>query len=282
MGKSLFIFLFASLFIQAQIITGTVYSNEDKTPIPYAKIGVDKENIGVISDEKGKFVIDLTKVDSSNNIKIEVAGFEGFSENVKSFASQNNKEIFLKQKINDIKEVVLTPKVFVDKNWGVNTKTKSVLFVMSPENNKEQYNLETAFQFSTKKRAKIKRINLNVAHITADQPVILRYSIYSEKNGLPDKNISEEELDTQLTADKIKDGTFTLDIDEKNIWVQGRFFVAIHFLNQYKGEVKISAALLRTGYAREFYGEWQKIMIAAPAINIDVKVDKNGKNEEQE
>ncbi|MNY39504.1 hypothetical protein D3C86_1741880 [compost metagenome] len=116
----------------------------------------------------------------------------------------------------------------------------------------------------------------------ADQPIVLRYSIYSEKNGLPYQNILEEEINAELTKDAIKDGTFTVDVNDRNIWIQGKFFVGIHFLKQFKGEMQISAAMLRTGYVREFYSAWQKVMIAAPAINIDVKVDKNGKNYDSE
>jgi hypothetical protein len=35
----------------------------------------------------------------------------------------------------------------------------------------------------------------------------MRYSIYSEKNGFPDKNILDEEITVELTEDMIKDGT---------------------------------------------------------------------------
>ncbi|MCE3076715.1 alpha/beta fold hydrolase [Chryseobacterium gwangjuense] len=99
-----------------------------------------------------------------------------------------------------------------------------------------------------------------------------------KKNGFPDKNILEEEITVELTKDMIKDDTFTLDVNDRNIWVQGKFFVGIQFLKRFQGRITISAALFRTGYIRKFYGDWQKMTIAAPAINIDVKVDKNGKN----
>lgn len=278
MKKSILLFLLTSIFVQSQVITGTVFSKEDNLPISYAKIGVENEVIGVIADENGKYSIDLTAASSSGKIKVEVAGYEVFSENVQDFKKQSQRDIFLEYDITELTEAVITPKVLVDKNWGVNTKTKSVLFILGEEENPEQFDTETAFQFNTKKRARIQKINLNVASLSADKPVMLRYTIYSEKNGFPDKNILEEEITAELTLDKIIDGTFTIDVSDQNIWVQGKFFVAIHFLNQFNGKVEISAALLRTGYIRQFYSEWQRTLIAAPAINIDVKVDKNGKN----
>ena len=115
---------------------------------------------------------------------------------------------------------------------------------------------------------------MNIAQFNSNQLVLLRYTIYNEENNLPGKSLLEEEITVELTKDQIKDGVFTLDVNDQNIWVQGKFFVGIQFLKQFEGNIKISAALFRTGYLRQFYGDWAKVSIAAPAINIDVKVEK--------
>ncbi|MBD3906375.1 alpha/beta fold hydrolase [Chryseobacterium sp. Ch-15] len=271
--------LFAAGFYYSQTISGTVISKNENQPVSYAKIGVDKENIGVITDENGNFTIDLSKANTSNKIKVEVAGYEPFTETVANFIKQNQQKIYLKEKVKNIQEVVLKTKKLVDKNWGVNTKTKSVMYSVNPAFRKEDFLGETALGFKASKKSKIKNINLNIASITADRPVIMRYAIYNEKNGLPNESILDEEITVELTKDKIVDGTFSLDVNDKNIWVQGKFFVGIQFLKEFEGRVNISAALFRTGYIRKFYDEWKKMTIAAPAINIDVKVDKNAKDE---
>lgn len=266
----------------SQTISGTVISKNENQPVSYAKIGVDKENIGVITDENGNFTIDLSKANTSNKIKVEVAGYEPFSETVANFVKQDQQKIYLKEKVKNIQEVVLKTKKLVDKNWGVNTKTKSVMYSVNPAFRKEDFLGETALEFKASKKSKIKNINLNIASITADRPVIMRYTIYNEKNGLPNESILDEEITVELTKDKIVDGTFTLDVNDKNIWVQGKFFVGIQFLREFEGRLNISAALFRTGYIRKFYDEWKKMTIAAPAINIDVKVDKNAKDENKQ
>ena len=266
----------------SQTISGTVISKNENQPVSYAKIGVDKENIGVITDENGNFTIDLSKANTSNKIKVEVAGYEPFSETVANFIKQDQQKIYLKEKVKNIQEVVLKTKKLVDKNWGVNTKTKSVMYSVNPAFKKEDFLGETALEFKASKKSKIKNINLNIASITADRPVIMRYTIYNEKNGLPNESILDEEITVELTKDKIVDGTFSLDVNDKNIWVQGKFFVGIQFLREFEGGLNISAALFRTGYIRKFYDEWKKMTIAAPAINIDVKVDKNAKDENKQ
>jgi pimeloyl-ACP methyl ester carboxylesterase len=273
----LFLSLFAVAF-NAQIISATVFSKDENKPIPYVKVGVEKEAKGVVSDEKGSFSIDLSNANDTKSIVIEVPGYEKYSQSVQNFKNLNGQKIFLKEKVKNIDEVKIKPKKLVDKNWGVNTKTKHVMYNVNPDFKNENFLGETALEFNTSKKSKIKNINLNISSYSSDQPVVMRYSIYSEKNGFPDTNILEEEITVELTKDMIKDGTFTLDVNDRNIWVQGKFFVGIQFLKRFQGRITISAALFRTGYIREFYGDWKKMNIAAPAINIDVKVDKNGKN----
>lgn len=267
----------ASAF-HAQVVSGTIVSKNEHQPIPYVKIGIEKKPTGTISDEKGKFSIDLSNTDPQQKIKIEVPGYDLYQETIQDFKKYDQQKIFLTEKTKNIKEITIKPKKLVDKNWGVNTKTKSVIYSVNPEFDKKSFLGETALEFNAKKRSKLKNINLNIASYVSTEPVLLRYSIYSEKNGFPDKNILEEEITVKLTEDMIKDGTYTLDVSDRNIWLQGKFFIGIQFLKDFDGRIKISAALFRTGFIREFYGDWQKMTIAAPAINIDVKMDKNGSN----
>ncbi|MGE8554871.1 MAG: alpha/beta fold hydrolase [Chryseobacterium jejuense] len=262
----------------AQIISGTIISKNENQPISYVKIGVDKKTIGTISDGRGNFSIDLTGLDPQQKVKIEVPGYDLYEETVQNFKKNDQQKVFLNEKTKTIKEIAIKPKKLVDKNWGVKTKTKSVLYFVNPAGDKAGFMGETALEFNAKKRSKIKNINLNIARYTSTEPVMMRYSIYSEKNSFPDENLLDEEITVQLTEDMIKDGTYTLDVNDHNIWVKGKFFVGIQFLKAFNGSIKISAALFKTGFIREFYGDWKKMTIAAPAINIDVKMDKNGKD----
>ena len=275
MKKLNFLFIiFLSAIIQAQTISGTIVSKEDQQLIPYAKIGVENEATGTFSDDKGAFSIDLSSSDSQNNVVIAVPGYETFTEKVQKFKQQNPKQILLQERTKLIETVAINPKKLIDKNWGVNTKTKSVTYNVNPEFNKGSFLGETALEFSTKKRAKIKNINLNIADFNSEKPIILRYTIYNDEKNRPGKSLLEEEITIELTKDQIKDGVFTLDVNAQNIWVQGKFYVGIQFVKEFEGNIRISAALFRTGYMRQFYGKWDKVSIAAPAINIDVKVEK--------
>ncbi|AZB23319.1 alpha/beta fold hydrolase [Chryseobacterium bernardetii] len=275
---SILSFILTVSVFNAQVISGTIISKNENQPVPYVKIGIEKRTTGTISDNKGNFSIDLTGLDPDQKVKIEVPGYELYEEAVREFKKHDQQKVVLNEKTKTIKEIAIKPKKLVDKNWGVTTKTKSILYFVNPVGDKAGFLGETALEFNAKKRSKIKNINLNIARYVSTEPVLMRYSIYSEKDGYPDKNILDEEITVQLTEDMIKDGTFTLDVNDHNIWVKGKFFVGINFLKAFNGNIKISAALFKTGFIREFYGDWKKMTIAAPAINIDVKMDKSGKD----
>lgn len=210
---TLFFLLAASVF-HAQVISGTIISKNENQPIPYVKIGVEKENIGVVSDDKGHFSIDLSTLSPQKKVIIEVPGYELYAETVENFRKHDLKPILLKEKVKKIKEIAIKPKKLVDKNWGVNTKTKNVMYSVNPQFRKEDFLGETALGFNAKKRSKITNINLNIASYVSDKPVMMRYTVYSEKEGYPDKNILDEEITVELTKDMIKDGTYTLDVSD--------------------------------------------------------------------
>ncbi len=276
------LFLVVGFFVNAQTITGKILSKDENKTILYAKIGVENSEIGAIADENGNFNLDLSKAAANGNVKVEVAGFQTYRKPVQDFVKNNSQTIYLEEKVRDIAEVKIAPKKLVDKNWGVNTKSKSLLYSVNPKLNADEYLRETAVEFNTKKPAKIEKINLNVAYFDSDKPVVLRYTIYNGKNGLPGDVVETGDILEELTADKIVNGTFSVDVKNKNIWVKDTFYVGIQFMNDFTGRIYISAALFRAGFTRHFYSNWEKISIAAPAINIDVKVDKNYQNNEED
>ncbi len=56
------------------------------------------------------------------------------------------------------------------------------MYFVNPEFDRKSFLGETALEFNAKKkRSKIKNINLNIASFISKEPVLMRYSIYSEK-----------------------------------------------------------------------------------------------------
>ena len=265
--------LFAILSFHAQTICGTVISKDDNHPIPYAKIGIVNSNYGIQADENGKFQIKLDDISRDKELMVAVAGYKQFRSSVENFVKTNPHNIYLYEKVTNIQEVVMTPKNYKDKNLGVNSKSKSVMFTPNMEKGNSVVE-ETAVEFSSNKKLKITKINMNFSRFESTTPIKVRYTIYDEKDGKPNNLILSKDIIATINKDDLDDFTYSLDVTNEKIWLEGKFFVGIQFIGQSNGKVALSGALFRSGYYRSFYGNWEKIGMAAPAINIDVKVQK--------
>lgn len=265
--------LFVCIITHAQLISGTVLSKSDNQPVSYAKIGILNSNYGVQADESGKFEIQLDKVSKDKELMVVVGGYKQFRSTVEDFVKINPHNIYLYEKVTNIQEVVVTPQNYKEKNLGVNSKSKSMMFTPNMEKGNSVVE-ETAVEFSSNKRLKINKINMNFSRFETSTPIKVRYTVYDEKDGKPNNLILENDIIATISKDNLKDSTYILDVSKESIWLEGKFFVGIQFIGQSDGKVALSGALFRSGYYRSFYGNWEKIGIAAPAINIDVKVKK--------
>lgn len=274
MKKINFIFaLFAILSLHAQTISGTVISKDDNQPVPYAKIGIVNNNFGVQADENGKFQIKLDDISKDKELIVAVAGYKQFKSSVDDFVKQNPHNIYLYEKVTNIQEVVITPQNYKEKNLGINSKSKSMMFTPNMEKGNSVVE-ETAVEFNSKKRLKINKINMNFSRFESTTPIKVRYTVYDEKDGKPNNLILENDIIATISKENLQDWTSSIDVSKESIWLEGKFFVGIQFIGQSSGKVALSGAMFRSGYYRSFYGNWEKIGIAAPAINIDVKVRK--------
>ena len=144
--------------------------------------------------------------------------------------NKNNSTFYLSEKVVNIEQVVITPKKFVTKNWGINAKTKSVQLIYNPEKNQQDISKELALPFDTKKRAKLEKINLNISYFEADRPVFVRYNVYDENWN----SILGEDLSILMNPKDIKNNEFSFDVSDKNIWVKNKFYVSFQVLNSFK------------------------------------------------
>ncbi|MHA6697800.1 carboxypeptidase-like regulatory domain-containing protein [Chryseobacterium sp. A321] len=272
MKKLSFLFiLFVGCLTKSQVVSGTIVSKEDMQPISYAKIGIENQSAGTIADEKGQFQIQLKNLDPQTQLKIEVGGFEPYSTSIEQFLKQKQHTITLIEKVKMIEEVIIDPGKYSRKNWGISTKTKRLLIGHTPSRSNEEQSKEVAMLFRTNKKTKIEKININISDFKTDRPVFIRFSLY-DKNL---KSILSEDLHDEITSEKILDGTYSFDVSKNNIWVNDDFYVGIQLLSDFDGRFYMSGALIgnKTIY-RKYLGEWKKVPLLSPAINIDVKVQK--------
>lgn len=263
----------SAVVFRSQTISGIIYSKTDSKPIPYAKIGIFGEDFGVQADENGKYQIELSNVLKDKELIIIVAGYNTFRSKVSDFIKENPHNIYLEEKVTDIEGVTIIPKNYKEKNLGVSSKSKSIHFRPNMDKGTAVVE-ETALEFNSNKKLKINKINIDFSIFESTEPIKIRYTIYDEKNEKPNNLILNKEIFATISKDQLNNFAYSIDVSKDNIWLQGKFFVGIQFIGKSNGEIALSGALFRTGYYRSFYGTWEKIGVAAPAINIDVKVKK--------
>lgn len=106
-----FLFIFNyNLMAQNLIISGQITNVETGEPIPYVTVGVPRENLGTVANEKGefKFTIPLEKASKGGKVIFSCIGFEAKEEIILNFGT-DFKEIRLKPQPKDLKEVVINP-----------------------------------------------------------------------------------------------------------------------------------------------------------------------------
>ncbi len=268
--------LFTSIVLHAQVIVGKIISKKNNQPIAYARIGIVDETFGTTSDKDGVYSIDLTNISKDKSLTVQFGGYVPMEQKVGDFIQMTNHDIALVKKETELEEVVIqSENNYISKNWGINSKGRSLSINVNSEKDTKDSSKEIAVVFPNKKRVKIMKINLNISSFNAADTLFLNFDVYSKIDKWPDSSLLAENVTDTLTIDKIKDGTFSVDVSGKHIWIKRQdFFVSAKVLNNGQHGLFLNAALLKSCYYRNFFGSWKKLSIAGPAINIDVKVEK--------
>lgn len=115
---SVFIIITLGNSVFGQNYSGIVINNKDQNPIEFVNIGIVSKNTGTISDENGKYNLFIDKKFENDTLKFSCVGFEPFSMVVSDFIKLPNKNINLKERIYELKEVIISPKKFKYKILG--------------------------------------------------------------------------------------------------------------------------------------------------------------------
>lgn len=276
--KKIFAFLLfiSSLNVYSQTINGIV-QNENRSIIVGAIIGVEGEGIGDITDKNGGFSINLTDIDKNKNLIFYLGGYEPYKIKISDFIKQKGHNIILKEKTINIEPVVINSNNLIEKNIGVNSKSKRSYCGFNSKSNKQLLK-EYAIKFKNNKRLKLKNININISEYKISNPLLLIFDVYSSKNNMPDKSLLVKSLSTEIKDNSgIKNNTISLNISDENIWVEDDFYVSVRVANDFEGYLYLSGNILAMSqktYYRYYYGMWESFTGGAPSINLDVLIKK--------
>ncbi|UOE39143.1 carboxypeptidase-like regulatory domain-containing protein [Chryseobacterium oryzae] len=276
MKKNIFLVIILFFFqSQAQKISGKIVDKENE-PIKNARVGIESEEIGDISDENGNFQIDFSNIEKNKNLKVVVSEFQPFEIKISDFINSAH-QIILKEKFINIEPVIINPKKYILRNFGTsNSKTN---YCGYDSEKKDKIFNEYAIKISNKRHLKIKNINVNIVNFKLNKPAVLIFDIQNAKNGFPDdsQSLANETLKLELTEDDIRNNKVSLNVEDKNIWTNQDFFVLVRVDENLDGRLYFGGnifAFSKNTYYRNYFGDWKKFSVGEPSINVDVLIQK--------
>lgn len=255
-----------SVVLSAQNINGKILSKESNKGLPYVSIFSGKNLYLTTTDEEGNFSLELS--DESNKLIVDHQGYD-----LKNVEINNNTkkyiEVFLDPQIIELNETVIFSKSPKIKKVGNNGSAVHIDFLSKSDENRIQ---EIAVRLKSNKKAIINKINLGFKKLPKKDSLTIRVSVYNEKDNIPDKTISKEDLIYKITNDNLIDNIYSINLKEKKITVEGSFFISVQIYNESEEAVRFGAGFLgKNGYFRRSYKEWDKMPLkVSPQINAEL------------
>ncbi len=269
-GITILLFIFSLSVFAQNSIEGIIKDAETEKPIPYVNIGIVKKDKGTVSTEEGKFEFEIPSKLMNDTIKLSSLGYQPKSMLAKEFAAilKESPIIKLVPVITELDEVVVTNKKLKEKIVGNKTKSKKMKGAFSYAVAGNEVGIKVKIKDSP---TYIEKFHANVVSNTSEK-VKFRMNFYNIKNGLPNQKIVKENI---IFSINVKEGQFTLNLEEYDIVVEEDFYCTIELLENQKQEEEVffSAGLLGNTMAYRYtsQGEWTKSSTVGIGFNCTVK-----------
>lgn len=219
----LVLLLFKVALSYGQIIEGKVLDNSTNSPLEYASIGVINTRYGTITNEHGKFRLEIKETKDTSTIRFSMIGFETKLFKVKELID-NKKVIKLKRKTIEIDEVLVKPN---NRQRKIGTTNRRFGKICGWEGNSRGKGHEIGSEFDLGNQpVRIESIHIRVHRQSFDSS-LFRLHIRTIKNKLPDKELLGENILIPVTVFK---GWTKFDLSNYNIIMKGKVAVSLEWL----------------------------------------------------
>ncbi|MBS1638494.1 MAG: serine hydrolase [Bacteroidetes bacterium] len=225
----IFLLLISLNLLSQQVIKGKLLNSTTKEPIEYANIGLQKRNIGTISNKDGSFSLNVPSNFVSDTLIFSAIGFSSRIIPLKYFEKDKGSVIYLTEKVIALNEVVVSSKrekpIFFElgnpdyKGGVIQTDTLyagrsvSLLIENTESNIKKGITLPA---FIEKATLRIFRNNLESFKYR------IRINEVDQLTGHPGKDLLNKSIVMQSS---MKNGWLEFDLSKLNIEIDQPFFV---------------------------------------------------------
>jgi uncharacterized protein YktA (UPF0223 family) len=236
LGTTAFLLTWCFTAISQTIIEGKLLNDEDKTPIPFANIGILNTPVGTISNQDGTFEIVIPDKHLHDTLLFAALGFERKWFPVQKLLGGNILTISLREQTIVLKNVTVKSKRLKPlRSYEIGNKNFNTgsLFVDSVaagsamalliENRYPSYFPELSLPFF------ITKAKLRISYNTFDDfRIRIRFLSVDSITGLPDKDLIEESI---IASSGMRKGWLNFDLSKHIIRIEvPSFFVVFEWL----------------------------------------------------
>lgn len=213
-------FVASDLSFSQSKVDGLIINSETKKVIPYVNIGIIKLRKGTVSNSEGRFSLAYSSL--SDSITFSAIGYHLKRVSVNYMLEL--KRVQLKPQIYNMQEIVVksdsysNPKVFGNKQ---SKKGNSFGFGSG------ELGSEIGAKIRIKKRASIESAHFTVNFTGVSDSMRYRVNLYKMDGEVVGENLIKENI---IVSGKQKKGTFSVDLSELNIIVEGELMLALEWI----------------------------------------------------
>jgi CarboxypepD_reg-like domain len=251
------------------VIKGRIIDDKNKEALAFVNVGIRNKNTGTVSGQDGNFQMKINPELKSDSLTFSIAGYQTRVFSISDlFSTSKRITISLKEKTEELKEVIVTSKALKTETKG-NTTTSNFINVGLPL---KFLGSETGIRLHFgKKPVLLKSFSFNISDNRLDTTVF-RLNIYRFKNGVPFENILHQNI---LVPVGKQTGKYTLDLKGYKLVLDGDLLVSLEWIqgsNAGKGNgiIFLSAGFLNsnTWHRLTSQAEWKK----APGVGVGFNV----------
>ena len=255
-------------------ISGVIIDSKSKAPLPYVNIGILNKEVGTVTDISGEFMLQLEDDLLKDTIRVSMIGYKPIMLVAGEKVRHNEYcQIELDEKIDELKEIVVTAKAYKEKTLGNKTISK----FLSTGFGYDQLGAEMGIKVNIKKQPTyVDAFSFSISYNRLSAKSIFRLNFYTIKKGKPAENILKENILVPLAPKET--GVKRIDLGIYNIILTEDVFVTLEWVDNEgqndKGEaIYFSLALLSNGtiYKASSQSKYKKHSSLGVGFNIDVK-----------
>ncbi|MDQ3046520.1 MAG: carboxypeptidase-like regulatory domain-containing protein [Bacteroidota bacterium] len=252
-------------------LSGLIVDKNNSSAITYANVGVVGKGVGTVTDETGRFTLNLHDSLKNSVLRISYIGYKSQNFPVSELLNgPAERKFLLEENLFELGQVVIRPKVYKTKVLG-NTNNSSFALAGFKSNDLGS-ELGTIMKIR-KSPTFIENVNFNIGRNNLDS-IIFRMNIYSMKNGQPDSILLKEPIYVTLYT---KSGTLSVDLKKYSLRTTTDFFVSLEWIKDYGiNNIYFCAGLMDSNsmFRKTSQDKWEKSTPVGIGFNSTVTYEK--------